>query len=96
MGSLKGSSNSCVTSRSLSFIRTGNFSISVCGCVHVRVYMYACTCACTCVVWYMCVHVEVTIYSAHILRCVCNLIPFCATSTTLCIVLIPISGLLTN
>lgn len=42
MGSLKGSSNSCVTSRSLSFIRTGNFSISVCGCVHVRVYMCVC------------------------------------------------------
>lgn len=60
MGSLKGSSNSCVTNRSLSFIRTGNFSISVCGCVHVHVYMYACTCACRCVVWHMCAHIEVT------------------------------------
>ena len=30
MDSLKGSSNNCVTSKSLSFIRTGNFSMSVC------------------------------------------------------------------
>ena len=28
MASLQGSSNNCVTRRSLSFIRTGNFSIS--------------------------------------------------------------------